>query len=51
MVLSSLNASIEVPNPVKEVSSVTPDKVVFGSVGILLTMIRYLLFLFSNGLF
>ena len=38
--LSSLNAAIEVLNLAKEVSSVTPAKVVFGSVSILLTMIR-----------
>ena len=39
-VLSSLNAAIEVVNLAKELASVTPAKAVFGSVGILLTMIR-----------
>ena len=38
--LSALNAAIEAMNLAKEVSSVTPAKAVFGSVGVLLTMIR-----------
>lgn len=38
--LSSLNVAIETMNLAKEVSSVTPAKAVFGSVSILLTMIR-----------
>ena len=38
--LSSLNAAIEAMNLAKEISSMTPAKVVFGSVSILLTMIR-----------
>ena len=37
---SSLNVAIEALNLAKEVSSVTPAKAVFGSVSILLTMIR-----------
>ena len=38
--ISSLNLAIEAMNLAKEVSSITPAKVVFGSVGVLLTMIR-----------
>ena len=38
--LSSLNAAIEAMNLAKEVSSMTPAKAVFGSVSVLLTMIR-----------
>ena len=38
--LSSLNMAIEAMNLAKEVSSVTPAKAVFGSVSILLTMVR-----------
>ena len=39
-VISSLNVAIETLNLAKEVSSITPAKVVFGSVGIILTMIK-----------
>ena len=38
--LSLLNAIIEVANLAKEVSSPTPAKAVFGSVGVILTMIK-----------
>ena len=38
--LSSLNVAIETMNLAKEISSITPAKAVFGSVSILLTMIR-----------
>jgi len=38
--LSSLNVAIEALNLAKEASSITPAKAVFGSVSILLTMIR-----------
>ena len=38
--LSSLNIAIEAMNLAKEVSSITPVKAVFGSVSILLIMIR-----------
>ena len=38
--LSLLNMTIEIMNLAREVSSVTPAKAVFGSVGVLLTMIR-----------
>jgi len=35
-----LNVAVEAMNLAKEVSSITPAKAVFGSVGVLLTMIR-----------
>ena len=38
--LSSLNVAIEAVNLAKEVSSITPAKAVFGSVSVLLSMIR-----------
>ena len=38
--LSSLNVAIEAMNLAKEVSSITPAKAVFGSVSILLAMVR-----------
>ena len=38
--LASLNIAIEAMNLAKEVSSVTPAKAVFGSVSILLTMVK-----------
>ena len=38
--LSSLNIAIEAMNLAKEVSSITPAKAVFGSVSILLAMVR-----------
>ena len=45
-ILSSLNMAIDALNLAKELSSITPAKAVFGSVSILLTMIkvRFLLF-------
>lgn len=39
-ILSSLDVIIETLNLAKEVSSITPAKAVFGSVAILLAMIR-----------
>ena len=39
-VLSALNVAIEGLNLAKEISSVTPAKAVFGSVSVLLAMIR-----------
>jgi hypothetical protein len=39
-VLSSLNVAIDGLNLAKELSSITPAKAVFGSVSVLLTMIR-----------
>ena len=38
--LSLLNVAIEIINLAKEVSSITPAKAVFGTVSVLLTMIR-----------
>ena len=38
--LSLLNVAIETMNLAKEISSITPAKAVFGTVSILLTMIR-----------
>ena len=38
--LSLLNAAIEAMSLAKELSSVTPAKAVFGTVGVLLAMIR-----------
>jgi len=39
-VISALNAAIGAMNLAKEISSITPAKAVFGSVGILLEMTR-----------
>ena len=44
--LSSLNMAIDALNLAKEISSITPAKAVFGSVAILLTMIKVRLLLF-----
>lgn len=49
-VLSTLNIAIEAVNLGKEISSITPVKAVFGSVSILLTMIRVRFLLFSDDL-
>ena len=49
--LSLLSAAIEAMNLAKEVSSATPAKAVFGSAGILLTMIKVRFSPFSNTLF
>jgi len=38
--ISALNAAIEALNLMKEVASVTPAKAAFGSVSVLLTMIK-----------
>jgi hypothetical protein len=38
--LSALNAAIEAMNLAKEVSSMTPAKAIFGSVSVILAMIR-----------
>jgi len=43
--ISSLNVAIEVLNLAKEAASITPAKAAFGSVSILLTVIRVSLFL------
>jgi hypothetical protein len=39
-VLSALNVAIEALNLAKEISSITPAKAVFGSVSVLLVMIK-----------
>ena len=49
VVLSSLNVAIDIVNIAKEASSVTPATAAFGSVTILLTMIRVRL-IFCNGI-
>ena len=49
-VFSSLDLAIEALNLAKEISSITPAKAVFGSVAILLTMIKVRLPLFSDNL-
>jgi len=49
--LSSLNVAIEALNLAKEASSITPAKAVFGSVSILLTMIRVRFLLPGNEMF
>jgi len=46
--LSSLNTAIEALNLAKEISGVTPAKAAFGSVGVLLTMIRVPFLRFSD---
>ena len=38
--LSPLNAAIEAMNLAKEISSITPAKAVFGTVSVILTMVR-----------
>jgi len=48
-VLSALNVAIDVLNLAKEVSSITPAKAVFGSVSVLLTVIRVRFVLFGYG--
>ena len=50
-VLSSLDTAVGAMNLAKEVSSMTPAKAVFGTVSILLTMIRVRFLLFSINLF
>ena len=47
-VLSSLNVAIEVLNIAKDVSGIAPAQAVFGSVSILLTMIRVRFHPFSD---
>ena len=48
--VSSLNLAIEALNLAKEIANATPAKAVFGSVGVLLTMIR-VRFLFRHEVF
>ena len=47
--LSSLNATIDVMNVLKDAMDGTPAKVAFASVGVILTMIRVGLFLIRPG--
>ena len=47
---SLLNAAIEAVNLAKEVSSATPAKAVFGTVSVLLTMIKVRFLFFSGDL-
>ena len=47
--ISSLDTAIEALNLAKENSSIGPTKAVFGSVSVLLAMIRVLFLLFCNG--
>jgi len=47
-VLSSLSMAIDGLNLAKELSSITPAKAVFGSVAILLTMIKVCFLLFGE---
>jgi len=49
--LSSLNVAIEAMNLAKEVSSITPAKAVFGSVSVLLAMIRVRFLIPRNQVF
>ena len=44
-VISALNAAIETLNLAKEISSITPAKAVFGSVSVILAVIRVSLLL------
>ena len=46
---STLNVSIEAMNLAKEISSVTPAKAAFGSVSVVLTMIRVCVILFCGN--
>ena len=48
-VLPLLTAAIEAMNLAKELSSATPAKAVFGTVGILLTMIKVRFYLFLDN--
>ena len=47
--LSMLNAAIDILNLAKEISSITPAKAVFGSVSVLLAMIRVRFFLLRGN--
>jgi len=47
--LSSLNVTIETLNLAKEISGIAPAKAVFGSVSVLLTMIRVRFFIFCDN--
>ena len=47
-VISALNAAIETLSLAKEISSITPAKAVFGSVSVILAMIRVSFLLVSR---
>jgi len=47
--ISALNAAVEALNLMKEIASVTPAKAAFGSVSVLLAMIRVSFVLFYGG--
>ena len=47
-VISGLNAAIETLNLAKEISSITPAKAVFGSVSVILVIIRVSFLLVSR---
>ena len=49
--LSSLNVAIEALNLAKEISGIAPAKAAFGSVSVLLTMMRVRFFLFYDQIF
>jgi len=49
-ILSALNLSIEAMNLAESVSAIAPAKAVFGSAGVLLTMIRVRLYFFCDDL-
>ena len=49
--LSALNAAIGATNRAEKISFIAPAKAVFGTVGILLTLIRVCFILFCNDLF
>ena len=46
-----MNVAIDVMNLAKEFSSITPAKPVFGTVAVILTMIKVLFLLFRNDPF
>ena len=48
--ISALNVAIETLNLAKELSSITPAKAVFGSVSVILTMIKVSLLFFVDWL-
>ena len=50
-ILSSLNMAIDALSLAKEISSITPAKAVFGTVTILLTMIKVRSLLFRDEMF
>ena len=49
--ISALNAAVEAMNLAEKISTIAPAKTVFGTVSILLTLIRVCFMLFCNDLF